>query len=127
VCLCLCVCPCVGIAAIGQINEALDGSDLESTLGAMQHPAAKLTDVDPSLAQHYYDLLLQARREKAHVRHSHTHTHTIHPGILSLLYTHTLSPLLMSLYIPHSRPAHSPSLTYTHTHTHTHTLPNLSC
>ncbi|KAL2088303.1 hypothetical protein ACEWY4_015202 [Coilia grayii] len=54
------------IAAIGQINEALDGGDLQSTLAALQHPAAKLTDVDPSLAQHYYDLLLQARREKAH-------------------------------------------------------------
>ncbi|XP_076143220.1 ras GTPase-activating-like protein IQGAP1 [Alosa pseudoharengus] len=54
------------IAAIGQINEALDGGDLESTLAALQHPAAKLTDVDDSLAQHYYDLLLQARREKAH-------------------------------------------------------------
>uniref|UniRef100_A0AAY4DV05 IQ motif containing GTPase activating protein 1 n=1 Tax=Denticeps clupeoides TaxID=299321 RepID=A0AAY4DV05_9TELE len=54
------------IVAIGQINEALAGGDLQKTLEALQHPAAKLKDVDPSLAQHYYDLLLQAKREKAH-------------------------------------------------------------
>uniref|UniRef100_A0AAY4DW60 IQ motif containing GTPase activating protein 1 n=1 Tax=Denticeps clupeoides TaxID=299321 RepID=A0AAY4DW60_9TELE len=52
------------IVAIGQINEALAGGDLQKTLEALQHPAAKLKDVDPSLAQHYYDLLLQAKREK---------------------------------------------------------------
>ncbi|KAG9352305.1 hypothetical protein JZ751_020718 [Albula glossodonta] len=54
------------IAAIGQINEALDDGDVQKTLAALQHPAAKLTDVDPTVAQHYYDKLLEARREKAH-------------------------------------------------------------
>ncbi|XP_056135210.1 ras GTPase-activating-like protein IQGAP1 isoform X2 [Lampris incognitus] len=54
------------IAAIGQINEALDEGDPQRTLAMLQHPSAKLTDVDPSVAQHYYDKLLEARREKAH-------------------------------------------------------------
>uniref|UniRef100_A0A8K9X307 IQ motif containing GTPase activating protein 1 n=1 Tax=Oncorhynchus mykiss TaxID=8022 RepID=A0A8K9X307_ONCMY len=54
------------IVAIGQINEALDGGDPQNTLEALLHSAAKLTDVDPSVAQHYYDKLLEARREKAH-------------------------------------------------------------
>ncbi|XP_036399128.1 ras GTPase-activating-like protein IQGAP1 [Megalops cyprinoides] len=54
------------IVAIGQINEALDEGDVQKTLAALQHPAAKLTDVDPLVAQHYYDKLLEARREKAH-------------------------------------------------------------
>jgi len=38
------------------------------TLDMLQNPSAKLTDVDPSVAQHYHDKLLEARREKAHVR-----------------------------------------------------------
>ncbi|KAJ8340322.1 hypothetical protein SKAU_G00349550 [Synaphobranchus kaupii] len=54
------------IAAIGQINEAMDEGDVQKTLAALQHPAAKLSDVDPDVAQHYYDKLLEARREKAH-------------------------------------------------------------
>ncbi|XP_062845476.1 ras GTPase-activating-like protein IQGAP1 [Trichomycterus rosablanca] len=54
------------IAAIGLINEALDGGDPKKTLEALQHPAAKLTDVDPYIAQHYFDKLLETRREKAH-------------------------------------------------------------
>ncbi|KAI7814790.1 putative ras GTPase-activating-like protein IQGAP1, partial [Triplophysa rosa] len=54
------------IAAIGLINEALAEGDLQKTTAALQHPAAKLTDIDPSLAQHYYDILQEARREKAH-------------------------------------------------------------
>uniref|UniRef100_A0A8C2DYZ9 IQ motif containing GTPase activating protein 1 n=1 Tax=Cyprinus carpio TaxID=7962 RepID=A0A8C2DYZ9_CYPCA len=54
------------IAAIGLINEALDEGDLQKTMAALQNPAAKLTDIDPSLAQHYYDILQEARREKAH-------------------------------------------------------------
>lgn len=57
-----------GIAAIGQINEALDEGDPAKTLAMLQNPSAKLTDVDPSVAQHYHDKLLEARREKAHVR-----------------------------------------------------------
>lgn len=62
-------CVCVGIAAIGLINEALDEGDPEKTLAMLQNSSAKLTDVDPSIAQHYHDKLLEARREKAHVRH----------------------------------------------------------
>lgn len=60
-----------GIAAIGLINEALDEGDPMKTLGMLQNPSAKLTDVDPSVAQHYHDKLLEARREKAHVRQTH--------------------------------------------------------
>lgn len=56
-----------GIAAIGLINEALDEGDPTKTLSMLQNPSAKLTDVDPSVAQHYHDKLLEARREKAHV------------------------------------------------------------
>uniref|UniRef100_A0A8C4HVP2 IQ motif containing GTPase activating protein 1 n=1 Tax=Dicentrarchus labrax TaxID=13489 RepID=A0A8C4HVP2_DICLA len=54
------------IAAIGLINEALDEGDPMKTLEMLQNPSAKLTDVDPSVAQHYHDKLLEARREKAH-------------------------------------------------------------
>ncbi|XP_026992809.1 ras GTPase-activating-like protein IQGAP1 [Tachysurus fulvidraco] len=54
------------IAAIGLINEALHEGDPKKTLEALQHPAAKLTDVDPPIAQHYFDKLLETRREKAH-------------------------------------------------------------
>uniref|UniRef100_A0A673BSE0 IQ motif containing GTPase activating protein 1 n=1 Tax=Sphaeramia orbicularis TaxID=375764 RepID=A0A673BSE0_9TELE len=56
------------IAAIGLINEALDEGDPMKTLAMLQNSSAKLTDVDPSVAQHYHDILLEARREKAHVR-----------------------------------------------------------
>lgn len=66
-------CVFAGIAAIGLINEALDEGDPAKTLDMLQNPSAKLTDVDPSVAQHYHDKLLEARREKAHVRHSCTH------------------------------------------------------
>ncbi|XP_035376756.1 ras GTPase-activating-like protein IQGAP1 isoform X1 [Electrophorus electricus] len=54
------------IAAIGLINEALDEGDPKKTLETLQLPAAKLTDVAPPIAQHYFDKLLEARREKAH-------------------------------------------------------------
>uniref|UniRef100_H3CWR8 IQ motif containing GTPase activating protein 1 n=1 Tax=Tetraodon nigroviridis TaxID=99883 RepID=H3CWR8_TETNG len=54
------------IAAIGQINEALQEGDSMKTLAMLQNPSAKLTGVDPSVAQHYHDKLLEARREKAH-------------------------------------------------------------
>ncbi len=67
-----------GIAAIGLINEALDEGDPMKTLAMLQNPSAKLTDVDPSVAQHYHDKLLEARREKAHVRHTH-----VYPGSCS--------------------------------------------
>ncbi|KAM3625760.1 uncharacterized protein V6R79_017223 [Siganus canaliculatus] len=54
------------IAAIGMINEALDEGNPMKTLAMLQNPSAKLTNVDLSVAQHYYDKLLEARREKAH-------------------------------------------------------------
>ncbi|XP_034756385.1 ras GTPase-activating-like protein IQGAP1 [Etheostoma cragini] len=54
------------IAAIGLINEALDEGEPMKTLATLQNPSAKLTDVDPPVAQHYHDKLLEARREKAH-------------------------------------------------------------
>ncbi|XP_028332645.1 ras GTPase-activating-like protein IQGAP1 isoform X1 [Gouania willdenowi] len=54
------------IAAIGLINEALDEGDPLKTLSALQNPSAKLSDVDQTVAQHYHDKLLEARREKAH-------------------------------------------------------------
>lgn len=68
--LCVSASAFVGIAAIGLINEALDEGDPTKTLSMLQSPSAKLTDVDPSIAQHYHDKLLEARREKAHVRTS---------------------------------------------------------
>ncbi|TNN47492.1 Ras GTPase-activating-like protein IQGAP1 [Liparis tanakae] len=55
------------IAAIGLINEALDEGDPAKTLSMLQNPSAKLSDVDPTVAQHYHDKLLEARREKAHI------------------------------------------------------------
>uniref|UniRef100_A0A7N5ZYY0 IQ motif containing GTPase activating protein 1 n=1 Tax=Anabas testudineus TaxID=64144 RepID=A0A7N5ZYY0_ANATE len=51
-------------------DGALDEGDPMKTLAMLQNPSAKLTDVDPSVAQHYHDKLLEARREKAHVRHT---------------------------------------------------------
>ncbi|CAL9701205.1 unnamed protein product [Knipowitschia caucasica] len=54
------------IAAIGQINEALDEGNANRTLESLQNPSAKLENVDPDLAVHYHDVLQGARREKAH-------------------------------------------------------------
>ncbi|KAG9489242.1 hypothetical protein GDO78_005307 [Eleutherodactylus coqui] len=53
------------ILAIGLINEALDEGDSRKTLEALQLPAAKLEGVEPSVAQHYQDTLVRAKREKA--------------------------------------------------------------
>ncbi|XP_066052477.1 ras GTPase-activating-like protein IQGAP1 isoform X3 [Chamaea fasciata] len=53
------------ILAIGLINEALDEGDTKKTLQALQTPAAKLEGVTPTVAQHYQDTLLRAKREKA--------------------------------------------------------------
>ncbi|KAL7980216.1 hypothetical protein Chor_001484 [Crotalus horridus] len=53
------------ILAIGLINEALDEGDARKTLQALQIPAAKLEGVTPKVAQHYQDVLLRAKREKA--------------------------------------------------------------
>ncbi|XP_061451888.1 ras GTPase-activating-like protein IQGAP1 isoform X2 [Rhineura floridana] len=53
------------ILAIGLINEALDEGDSRKTLQALQIPAAKLEGVTPKVAQHYQDVLLRTKREKA--------------------------------------------------------------
>ncbi|KAM7152874.1 ras GTPase-activating-like protein IQGAP1 isoform 1-T1 [Macrochelys suwanniensis] len=53
------------ILAIGLINEALDEGDTRKTLQALQIPAAKLEGVTPKVAQHYQDMLIRAKREKA--------------------------------------------------------------
>ncbi|KAJ7311371.1 hypothetical protein JRQ81_006990, partial [Phrynocephalus forsythii] len=53
------------IVAIGLINEALDEGDPKKTLQALQIPAAKLEAVIPKVAQHYQDVLLRTKREKA--------------------------------------------------------------
>ncbi|XP_050165286.1 ras GTPase-activating-like protein IQGAP1 isoform X2 [Myiozetetes cayanensis] len=53
------------ILAIGLINEALDEGDSKKTIQALQIPAAKLEGVAPKVAQHYQDMLLRAKREKA--------------------------------------------------------------
>uniref|UniRef100_A0A8C6TXF8 IQ motif containing GTPase activating protein 1 n=1 Tax=Neogobius melanostomus TaxID=47308 RepID=A0A8C6TXF8_9GOBI len=55
------------IAAIGEINEALDEGDAQKTLTSLQNPAAKFDDLNADLAMHYHNVLLEARREKAHV------------------------------------------------------------
>lgn len=54
--------------AIGLINEALDEGDAQKTLQALQIPAAKLEGVLAEVAQHYQDMLIRAKREKAQVR-----------------------------------------------------------
>uniref|UniRef100_A0A8C7Y8J0 Pyruvate carboxyltransferase domain-containing protein n=1 Tax=Oryzias sinensis TaxID=183150 RepID=A0A8C7Y8J0_9TELE len=41
------------------INEALDEGDPAKTLDMLLNPSAKLTDVDPSIAQHYHNKLGQ--------------------------------------------------------------------
>ncbi|XP_061409785.1 ras GTPase-activating-like protein IQGAP1 isoform X1 [Lethenteron reissneri] len=53
------------IVAIGLINDALDSEDPQKILKALQHPAAKLLGVDPSLARHYQNVLRQAKANKA--------------------------------------------------------------
>ncbi|XP_044300758.1 ras GTPase-activating-like protein IQGAP1 [Varanus komodoensis] len=53
------------ILAIGLINDALDEGDCKKTLQALQIPAAKLEGVTPRVAQHYQDVLLRTKREKA--------------------------------------------------------------
>ncbi|KAH0620140.1 hypothetical protein JD844_014773 [Phrynosoma platyrhinos] len=60
------------ILAIGYINEALDEGDAKKTLQALQIPAAKLEGVTPRVAQHYQDVLLRAKREKAQETHDET-------------------------------------------------------
>lgn len=89
-----------GIAAIGLINEALDEGDPMKTLAMLQNPSAKLTDVDPSVAQHYHNKLLEARREKAHVSHSHNiHRYLGRVFQLMLRFTRLLFSVSWSLTV----------------------------
>uniref|UniRef100_A0A8C6WRL7 IQ motif containing GTPase activating protein 1 n=1 Tax=Neogobius melanostomus TaxID=47308 RepID=A0A8C6WRL7_9GOBI len=67
-----------GIAAIGEINEALDEGDAQKTLTSLQNPAAKFDDLNADLAMHYHNVLLEARREKAHVSAANTTTALAH-------------------------------------------------
>ncbi|KAK7801828.1 hypothetical protein U0070_023308 [Myodes glareolus] len=60
------------ILAIGLINEALDEGDAQKTLQALQIPAAKLEGVLAEVAQHYQDMLIRAKREKAQTVSCHT-------------------------------------------------------
>lgn len=46
-----------GVIAIAEINEALNSSDYRQTLAALLLPTAKLTEVNPATAKHYYDVL----------------------------------------------------------------------
>ncbi|KAL8562627.1 hypothetical protein ACOMHN_011199 [Nucella lapillus] len=53
------------IEAINSINEAIDKGDEAETLGALQLPAAKLSDIDPRQTLHYQVLLTKAKVVKA--------------------------------------------------------------
>lgn len=52
------------IVAIGYINEAIDEGDPLKTLESLQLPTAKIKDVDPDYAQHYQDVLYNAKSQK---------------------------------------------------------------
>uniref|UniRef100_A0A8D0DWM9 Uncharacterized protein n=1 Tax=Salvator merianae TaxID=96440 RepID=A0A8D0DWM9_SALMN len=49
------------------LGAALDEGDGKKTLQALQIPAAKLEGVIPQIAQHYQDVPLHSKREKAQV------------------------------------------------------------
>lgn len=51
-------------AAVIAINEAIDQGVPEATLAAMHNPNAMLVNLDSSSAQHYHDMLYQAKGEK---------------------------------------------------------------
>ncbi|XP_066272351.1 ras GTPase-activating-like protein IQGAP1 isoform X4 [Branchiostoma lanceolatum] len=53
------------IEAIATINDAIEAGDAETTLAALQIPAAKLTDVEPQQAVHYQTILMQGKKAKA--------------------------------------------------------------
>uniref|UniRef100_UPI00398EE416 ras GTPase-activating-like protein IQGAP1 n=1 Tax=Pristiophorus japonicus TaxID=55135 RepID=UPI00398EE416 len=55
------------IKAIGLINEAVDEGDAQKTLKALLLPSAKLADVLTPVAEHYQEMLIRAKREKAQV------------------------------------------------------------
>lgn len=53
------------IMAIGLINDAVDEGDARKTLEALLLPSAKLADVSPPVAEHYQEMLIRTKREKA--------------------------------------------------------------
>ncbi|XP_059801884.1 ras GTPase-activating-like protein IQGAP1 [Hypanus sabinus] len=53
------------IKAISLINEAVDEGDSQKTLEALLLPSAKLADVSPPVAEHYQEMLIRTKREKA--------------------------------------------------------------
>ncbi|XP_076443787.1 ras GTPase-activating-like protein IQGAP1 isoform X2 [Babylonia areolata] len=53
------------IEAIKSINEAIDKGDAEETLGALQMPTAKLSNIDSLQALHYQVLLAKEKDRKA--------------------------------------------------------------
>uniref|UniRef100_UPI00358EC297 ras GTPase-activating-like protein IQGAP1 n=1 Tax=Myxine glutinosa TaxID=7769 RepID=UPI00358EC297 len=53
------------VNAIELINEALEHGELAGTLEALLLPAADMTGIRPTLAQHYQDVLLLAKQRKA--------------------------------------------------------------
>ncbi|XP_059999130.1 ras GTPase-activating-like protein IQGAP2 [Lagenorhynchus albirostris] len=52
------------VVAVGYINEAIDERDPLKTLGSLLLPTARIKDVDPDSAQHYQDVLYQAKTQK---------------------------------------------------------------
>lgn len=61
------ICSCVGIVAIGHINEAIDQGDPTKTVEALLLPTAKLHGVKEANAQHYQDVLKNAKTLKCQV------------------------------------------------------------
>lgn len=54
----------LGIVAVGYINEAIDEGNPLKTVDGLMLPTAKIKAVDPELAQHYQDVLYQAKSQK---------------------------------------------------------------
>ncbi|XP_064129411.1 ras GTPase-activating-like protein IQGAP2 isoform X4 [Loxodonta africana] len=52
------------IVAVGYINEAIDEGNPLKTLDTLLLPTAKIRNVDPDYAQHYQDVLYQAKSQK---------------------------------------------------------------
>lgn len=52
------------VVAVGHINEAIDTGNPLKTLDALLLPTAKIRNVDPDHAQHYQDVLYQAKSQK---------------------------------------------------------------
>ncbi|XP_074851545.1 ras GTPase-activating-like protein IQGAP2 isoform X2 [Carettochelys insculpta] len=57
------------IVAVGHINEAIDQGNPGKTLETLQLPTAKLSDVSPTNARHYQDVLHYAKVQKCKESH----------------------------------------------------------